>query len=243
MNLVIHLYVPVWNEAELLPYFFRHYDFVDRFVVYDNGSDDGTLELLKSHPRVEVRSFVMEDESIELTMMDLKRHCWKESRGQADLVIVCDVDEFLWHPELPYFLESERARGVSAFHAVGWQMVSATFPAGTGQLYEEVCLGFRDRYYNKVVAFDPNRIEEIGYTPGCHTAAPTGTVQWSREDSLKLLHFKYLSPEFVIRRYRELAARHGSRDRRDGLGTHYFASDEQIRQMFDGFELRDALSA
>jgi len=239
--LVTHLYTALWNEAPLLPYFFRHYDFVDRFVIYDNGSDDGTLELLAAHPRVEVRPFAMEEDSICLTVLNLKQSCWKESRGTADLVVVCDIDELLWHRDLSGFLAAERTRGVSIYQPVGWQMVSPAFPSGRGQLYDEVHLGFRDRYYDKTVAFDPNRIEEIAYAPGCHTAAPTGDVVWSRDEALKLLHFKYLSPEFVVRRYRELGARLGPRDHQGGLGTHYRMSDEEVLRMFQGFQLREAL--
>ena len=42
----------------MLPFFFRHYDpIVDRYIVYDDGSTDRTLEMLAAHPRVEVRPF------------------------------------------------------------------------------------------------------------------------------------------------------------------------------------------
>ena len=54
----IHLYTICWNEADLLPFFFRHYDgWVDRFVIYDNGSSDQSRALLQQHPKVEVRDF------------------------------------------------------------------------------------------------------------------------------------------------------------------------------------------
>ena len=56
--MIIHLYTISWNEARLLGYFFRHYDrWVDRYFVHDDGSTDGTLEILRSHPKVVVRAF------------------------------------------------------------------------------------------------------------------------------------------------------------------------------------------
>lgn len=58
----VHLYTVSWNEQAMLGYFFRHYDrFVDRYVFYDDGSDDGTRERLDAHPRVEVRRFERTD--------------------------------------------------------------------------------------------------------------------------------------------------------------------------------------
>ena len=36
---VVHLYAVCWNEAHILPYFFRNYEpWVQRFVFFDNGS-------------------------------------------------------------------------------------------------------------------------------------------------------------------------------------------------------------
>jgi len=50
-----HLDAICWNDAAMLPYFFRHYDpWVDRYVFYDDGSIDDTLALLANHPRAAV---------------------------------------------------------------------------------------------------------------------------------------------------------------------------------------------
>ena len=56
--MTIHLYAICWNEIRLLRFFFRHYDsLVDRFVMFDDGSTDGTIEYLRGKPKVEVRPF------------------------------------------------------------------------------------------------------------------------------------------------------------------------------------------
>ena len=57
-ELKVHLYAQCWNEAEMLPFFFRHYDgLVDQYFIYDDGSDDGSSELLSIHPKVDARRF------------------------------------------------------------------------------------------------------------------------------------------------------------------------------------------
>lgn len=97
----------------ILPHFLKHYDFVDRIVVYDNQSDDGSLEILKSAAKVEVRSFDTGGEHHEGKMDDIRREVWRESRGQADFVIVCDADEFLYHPDLPALLDEIKKCGAT----------------------------------------------------------------------------------------------------------------------------------
>ena len=55
---VVHLYTICWDEADMLGFFFRHYDpWVDRYIVYDDGSTDGSLDILRAHPKVELRRF------------------------------------------------------------------------------------------------------------------------------------------------------------------------------------------
>ena len=52
----IDLYTRCWNDAHMLGFFFRHYDpLVQRYVVFDDGSTDGSLDFLRAHPKVEVR--------------------------------------------------------------------------------------------------------------------------------------------------------------------------------------------
>ena len=40
----------------MLGFMFRNYDdLVQRYVVYDDGSTDGSLDILAAHPKVEIR--------------------------------------------------------------------------------------------------------------------------------------------------------------------------------------------
>lgn len=56
----IHLYTQSLNEAAVLGFFFRHYDpWIERYIVFDDGSTDGTLDLLAQHGRVEDRKSVV----------------------------------------------------------------------------------------------------------------------------------------------------------------------------------------
>src|SRR6516225_2801945 len=82
--------------------FFPAYDrFVSRYFFFDDGSDDGSLEWLRTRPNVEVQQFVRSDPaSFVISEQLLSNQCWKRSRGSADWVIVTDVDEHLFHDDL-----------------------------------------------------------------------------------------------------------------------------------------------
>ena len=52
----IDLYTRCWNDAAMLGFFFRHYDaLVQRYIVFDDGSTDASLDILASNPKVEIR--------------------------------------------------------------------------------------------------------------------------------------------------------------------------------------------
>src|SRR5436305_14307053 len=98
----VHLYALCWNEIRILPFFLRHYrPFVDRFFVLDDGSTDGSRELLAQQSDVTLidRSF-RETDSFVSDACTFYNEAWKASRGSADWVVVCNVDEHLYHPSM-----------------------------------------------------------------------------------------------------------------------------------------------
>ena len=62
ISMQVDLYALCWNDADMLPFFFRHYDpLVSRYFIFDDHSSDGSLDLMRAHPNVEVESFVRSD--------------------------------------------------------------------------------------------------------------------------------------------------------------------------------------
>lgn len=226
----IHLYTMGWNEERLLPYFFRHYDrWVDRYVIYDDSSTDATLDMLHSHPRVEVRPFVRcVADSFVLSAQAIHNSCWKESRGAADWVIVTAIDEHLYHPDFDDYLRACERDGVTAIPALGFDMVSDTFPQGEQHLCEQVLLGEPTAGMSKLSLFKPDSLIETRYAEGRHSAQPEGNVRYPESDSLLNLHFKTLGLDYYITRCRLLATGLGPRDRANRWGWHYEGSTAQM---------------
>jgi glycosyltransferase involved in cell wall biosynthesis len=226
---VTHLYCLCWNEFAMLPYFFRHYDpLVDRYFVFDDGSTDGSLDLLRQHPKVTVRPVKNDGDSFVAGARAFYNSAWRESRGQADWVLLVNIDEHLYHPKgRDYFRRSLR-RGYTVLPAKGYQMVSNSFPSGETPLYATIKNGVPSSKLSKLCAFRPDAITDIGYTAGRHKAVPTGNVVAPPHPTLKLLHYKFLGASYVIERYAQLRERMRPGDRERRWGDHYFVDEETL---------------
>ena len=235
--MTVHHYAIAWNEARVLGFFFRHYDpVVDRYVIFDDGSTDGTLDMLRAHPKVELRRFKRSHpDSLVLSMLTIYNQAWKESRGKADWVFVSNIDEHLHHPRLADYLAECRVDGVTAIPALGYQMLSERFPAPSATLSETVRQGAADPGMSKLQIFDPNAIREINYEPGRHRARPRGRIRWPRRDELMNLHYKLLERDYVRQRHAAMRQGLGETDLNRKLGTHYLWEADELDRFWDAY--------
>jgi len=179
----VHLYALCWNDADMLPFFFRHYDpLVSQYFIFDDHSSDGSLDLMRAHPNVEVEPFVRSDpDSFTLSELSISNECWKRSRGSADWVLVIDIDEHLFHPDLSKLLMRYKALGITIVPALGYQMISDEFPRSDALLCEAHTCGAPWDIYSKLTLFDPSAITEIDYGEGRHHASPDGARNCPRQ--------------------------------------------------------------
>jgi hypothetical protein len=232
----IHLYCLCWNEARILPHFLRHYDgLVDRFFVFDNGSTDGSLQLLAGDERVKVTHFDVAGDSFVDEERRLSDTMWQSSRRQAAWTIVIDMDEFLYHADLRGYLTACAEQGVTAVEATAYDMIADAFPSGDEPLPQMITCGAREPFYDKLCIFDPDAIVDTHYDPGRHTATPEGRVIWPPRKEVKLLHYKRLGVEYVANRYAGLKLGLRPRDIRNKWGVQYLMGADEIARDFREF--------
>lgn len=186
----------------MLPYYLRHYQAIaSHFFIYDDQSTDGSLEILSNYDNVTIQPFVNEGYSFVLNGQKFANQAWKQSRGKADWVIICNIDEHLYHPNLENYLQQCYSQGITVIPAQGYQMISESFPTTDGRLCDVITRGMPWSLMDKLIIFNPNLIEEINYVPGRHNAYPQGRVISPRTTELKLLHYKYLGLDYLLKRH------------------------------------------
>lgn len=200
---VIHLYATSWNSDRIVPYFINYYSrFVSEFHIYDNQSSDTTCKILARYPNVEVTSFDTGGTMNEEALMNIRNNAWKSSRGRADFVIVCDMDEFLYHAAMPSFLALLKQNRFTIVKPHGYDMISNILPPFDGKqdIMQRIKTGIDSRKnYSKTILFSPE-LEEINFSPGCHKSSPVGRVKFFTSDHLKLLHYKYVDRAMIDRK-------------------------------------------
>ena len=231
---VVHYYAVCWNEERFLPFMLEHYrTWVDHFHIYDNGSTDNTLHILSDHPQCSFQHFDSNGFNDRIHI-DIKNECWKKSRGKADYVIVCDIDELLYHPNMVRLLDNMRRHRYSIVKPQGYDMYHATYPAydQEPQITAQIKTGIRADKYSKCILFDPYRIVDIHYEPGCHQCHPTGIVHYCDDKGCKLLHYKNLGLDYLLNRTHQLAARLSDENLQAHYGCEYLSDEQALVTVF-----------
>lgn len=237
-NQVVHLYTICWNEEYMLPYFFRHYDaIVDRYVIFDDGSTDNTLTILRQHPKVEIRPLPRLDvDSYILAAKEVHNNAWKESRGKADWVIYTAIDELLYHHDLASYLKQCTKNRITAIPGLGYQMISHEQPTADQSMISLVKSGCPWTNMSKLSIYNPDKISETKHIEGRHAAAPEGKVVYPEKDEVLNLHYKYLGVNATFNRHAELQNKLGVVDKGNKWGDHYGWEKEKFMESWNRFE-------
>jgi dTDP-4-dehydrorhamnose 3,5-epimerase-like enzyme len=223
----------------MLPFYLRHYrELGPRFFVFDDSSSDGSAELLAAQADVTLGRFEKDERSFVLAAQRFYNQAWKRSRGEADWVILCNVDEHYYHPDMPAYLLECAERGVTAIPARGFEMVTDRFPEGDGRLSATIGRGMRNPMLDKLSIFNPNAITETNFLVGRHGHSLEGRVVLADPVELRLLHFKYLGLDYLVRRLAELRTGLRAQDIENKWGYQYFWDRNEAESKFEQVRAR-----
>lgn len=221
----IEIHAICHQEAKIIPYFMRHYSEYGPVFLYEGHSTDGSREIA-TRLGATVIDFDTKNEVRDDLFIDIKNNCWKKS--VADWVIICDMDEFVYHPYMTEFLKSVNETVIIPAY---FEMMTDKYPTTSGQIYDEVLMGFPIRH--KISLFKPKEITDINYGAGCHEALPEGKVKVLRNSGVLCMHMRHLSIDHVVNRNAYLAGRRSQINKDMQWGYHVNFPREEIQKYFD----------
>ena len=238
----IHAYLLCYNEEHIIKSILNYYDsFCSKIFLLDNYSSDRSVEIAEEFDNVTVIKWEKDNNKIDETKhIHLKTSIYKQySRkgGQyttevADWVIVADMDEVLYHPNISKVLEEYSKKGITVPQITGFDVVSETPINNNKSIVRQYKHGVRTPGFDKRVVFATEF--DISYSMGCHPRGPgfaymknTYGYQSSNEHQLALLHYKHIGKRFIDKsiEYSKLIDTDNIEKNKDGkyigIGAHY----------------------
>lgn len=229
----VHMHVLCWNEEKMIPFFLKHYEnYVDKIIVYDNKSNDNSVKLLRKHPKTIIVPYDTKGEIRDDAYLQIKNNAWKNSVNEADIVIVCDMDEFLYTDDLRRYIIDFNNSDSTIVKPEGYDMIVEKFNFDYNhKLTDAVKTGFRNNLFDKLVMFKPKSIKSINFNFGCHVAAPMGDVKYFNQP-IKLLHYKRLGLDYFLNRMAIYKKRISDFNKKNKLGFEYAFQKEEHSEKF-----------
>lgn len=224
----ITAYLLCFNEDYIIRQVLNHYwMFCNKIVVFDNHSDDGS-DQVAARMGCEVIYYGERGVLSDHAYREIKNNCWKEDARTNDFVIVCDMDELLYSPNLAQDLHSMHKRGVTLPQVQGWNVYSE-LDAPKDDLIQ-INTAFPDPSFSKQIIFNPKEIKEINFSYGAHKCNPIGRITRSSQP-LQVRHYRCLGGvQRMIDRHAMYAPRLSAHNHAHRLSYHYLRSEAEIRK-------------
>lgn len=242
-DLKVHAYLLCFNEEPIIKSVLNYYSrFCSKIFVLDNESTDKSVDIAESFENVRVISWkkpsdIFDDKYHVKLKIDTYKLYSRDggvyTEEVADWVVVSDMDEVLYHPDLLNVLSEYKSEGVTVPQICGFNVVDEKSIDVSMSIVEQYKYGVRHSHFDKRIVFQPDF--NMSYSLGCHPAGPgfelmknTYGYRSSNKYPLALLHYKHVGSRFYdkAKEYSELVDKgqvwRGEDGLYKGVASHYF---------------------
>ena len=239
----VEAFVLCYNEEKFIKHTLNHYSqFCNKISIIDNCSTDNTAKIVEQYMQTPVNNcnyeFIQYGSNNQIRddyYLHLKNSVWKNSK--ADYVIVCDMDELLYHTNIKEVLLLCHKNNVALPLVQGYNMYSETFPDNYDlPITTQAVRGVRATNFDKQIIFSPKFVDEILFFLGAHGCNPIfikGYVPSKSTEALKLLHYKYIGYDYLLEKHSQYAARLSDYNKKNMFGAEYLKGEKHIKECFD----------
>ena len=226
----------VYDESSILPYFLRHYEYLDEIhVLYETDTTDRTLKILQQARNVTIEECHIEDGIDDIAKVELINDTVR--RIKADWVYVLDSDEFIFPPgESPCdFLGRQhcdvvRAAMFQVYRHRTDRDLDPSLPPIPQRVHGDPDLSSTaegpnragNAVYVKPIVVRPSRA--IQFVPGNH--ALRGSLETASENYIGA-HWQMADPAIAIERRMKRKARISARNRAKQMGWQNWSVTEE----------------
>lgn len=212
-----------YNEEYLLPYYLKHYSYVDRITAfYDEASTDSTLEILKSDPRVKIFPFKFADGLNETEKIYMINKAYRKSK--AKYCIIADADEFVFRPRFMFR---------NMYFCRLWQMVGDDEELMDVPMRSQLHYGYFDKLYLKPSIVKTGK--RYKFKEGHHEVTRFHIKKYPFFNTVDGLHLNMLSFPFYKERMLENRIPRQSKYNISKGFSHQFtnSSKDEIKRKYD----------
>lgn len=235
------------NEADVIPYCLEYWKRIaDKVIVYDNGSEDGSIEMLSNHDWIEIRHFESDGQN-DIIQKQVKEQAYLEFKDRCDIMIISDMDEVFWfeNDKQKEMLFDVMLKGnYDVMTAELFALCEDSKPvAEDGKLLHQLCHKFYKQKLNhmkgfegfsKLSIFNTHTVEQVNMSVGQHyvQTLPNMNILWTVTP--RCLHMNKgfgIDYKYAIRQ--KMNKNLSETNKRSGMGIEYADSYEKLKKEYE----------
>ena len=232
------------NEMDILPFVRRYWERINcNVLVYDNGSNDGSVEYLSSIPYVTVKSFESDGHN-DIVHKHVKEQAYLENKNDYDIIIITDMDEVFYFEGFENIMDNMVKANINTLITPLYSICEDYMPEYNDKLLlHQLChkfykqrmnhmKGFDD--YSKISIFNTKITDKVEMSVGQHYVQTYPAMRLAISNNAFGIHFdKGFGVDYYVNKKRKMGENLSETNKKYGMGIEYLNSIEQMKQEYE----------